>query len=135
MEDEVFKTFEAVCEDNSSKSCVDTGFTLYGDGNYTVNVTHNFLDGLWVAETSVNGKLFTILKFETVDTVIQYLSIKEDTYLPAIGFIYDDLMFIIKSKGEGVFDVSSKVMEHSQLLSDLKELDSIPKIVKETVTK
>ena len=135
MENKEYKTFEAIHEDKILNACVDTAFTLHGDEGFTVNVLHDFLKDVWYVETSFKGKAYSLTEYTTFSGVMNYLTTKENTYLPAIGFVYDDLIYLVESKDSGVFDVSSNVMGLVDIPEEFKILDAALKILSNNVKK
>lgn len=110
MDNLTYKSFEERRKEKMAKACIDTGFTLHGDNDFLVKATHDFVEDTWLVETSLKGEVVSLLQYENKEEVINYLSTKEDTYLPAIGVVYDDLMHVIQTKNSGIFNASSKVL-------------------------
>lgn len=129
MENTGYKLFEEVHEEKILNACVDTAFTLHGDEGFTVNVLHDFMKDVWFVETSFKGQVFSLTEYPSLQGVIQYLATKEDTYLPAIGMVYDDLLHLTNSKDTGVFNVSTKVSGLIELPEEFQNLETALKLL------
>lgn len=116
-------------------SCIDTSFTIHGDNECVITGSHDFMKDTWILETSIKGTANSLLTFESKNDVLSYLVTKEETLLPAIGVIYDDLLYVLNQKLVGVFDASTHIISTvspsdgvtvDKLLSDSK-VDTVTK--------
>lgn len=124
MENSKFKFFEGMHKEKTSKACIDTVFSIYGDKDFSLTATQNSENGKWSVETCINGEVIFLLEYETIKEVITYLATKEDNFIPAIGIIYDDLMHVVHTKGSGVFNASSEVLYSKQEEWEINLVDS-----------
>lgn len=104
---------------------MDTGFALKGDFDSEIVVAHDIVDDVWVLESYISGKLTSSFILESFDLVMKYLVSKEATLLPSLGDVYDDIIFAVETKCDGVFYADSKAQVKNLTLEVVENLTLI----------